>query len=143
MRLAPELEETANDVPPPPVRSGQMTSSNGCHQEVECWGKRADWLDVSGKINDVATGVAVFDHPDNPRHPTYWHVRGYGLLANNVFGVKAFTKDAKADGGLTLEPGATLRFRYRVVIHSGEAQAADIASLYRAYTAAGSSGGLR
>jgi len=25
--------------------------------------------------------VAVFDHPQNLRAPTYWHARAYGLLA--------------------------------------------------------------
>ena len=31
--------------------------------------------------NGKEYGVAVFDHPQNPRHPTRWHVREYGLLA--------------------------------------------------------------
>ena len=143
LRLAPELEEPTKDAPSQPARSGVMTSSNGCHQEVECWGRRADWIDVSGKIRDSLVGVSIFDHPGNPRHPTYWHVRGYGLLAANIFGVKAFTKDPPADGTLTLEPGADLRFRYRVLIHAGDAQATDLRSLYRDYVQAGSSGKLR
>ena len=34
------------------------------------------------------------------------------------------------DGGLTMSPGSTLRFRYRVIIHPGDTAAAGIAGLY-------------
>jgi hypothetical protein len=128
IRLARELEEPlAAD----PLRTGQMTSSEGCRQEVGCWGKRADWLDVSGRFAAGAAGIAVFDHPDNPRFPTYWHVRGYGLLAANIFGVKFFTKDTRVDGSYPLHKGQTLHFRYRVVLHEGDAAGAKIPNLYR------------
>ena len=112
----------------------QMTSSEGCHQEAGCWGKRADWVDVSGKIGTGTAGVAVFDHPDNPRHPTYWHVRDYGLLAANIFGVKLFTNNSAADGSLKLPQGQSLHFRYRVILHAGDASGAKISNLYRAWT---------
>jgi len=35
--------------------------------------------------------VAIFDHPRNPSHPTWWHARDYGLFAANPFGVHDFT----------------------------------------------------
>ena len=78
-------------------------------------------------------GVAIFDHPENPRHPTRWHVRGYGLFSANPFGLAAFTGNKSQSGDLTLEPGQSLRFRYRVVIHAGNAQSAGIAKLYDVY----------
>jgi hypothetical protein len=143
MRLAPELEEPAKDAPAEPLRSGVMTSAKGCHQEAECWGKRADWIDMSGSIGGQQLGVALFDYPDNPGYPTYWHVRGYGLLASNIFGVKAFTKDPSADGSLTLAAGKKLRFRYRLVVHAGDAAAAKLPLLYSSYVKTGSSSGLR
>ena len=37
------------------------------------------------------------------------------------------------DGSLTIGPGHPLRFRYRVVIHSGDAKEAHIADLYKEY----------
>lgn len=130
MRLARELEEpSATD----PLRTGVMIGSNGCRQEAACWGTQADWLDVTGQFGSAAAGVTVFDHPSNPRHPTYWHARGYGLLAANIFGVKAFTRDSHADGSLVLDAGKALRFRYRVVLHDGVLAPKDLAKLYRAW----------
>jgi hypothetical protein len=83
-------------------------------------------------------GIAIFDHPENPRHPTYWHARGYGLFANNIFGRKEFTNHAEPDGSMTLKPGDKIRFRYRVVIHPGNAKDANLARLYASYTSGSS-----
>ncbi len=143
LRVAPELEEPLKDSPPGIARTGVMTGSNGCHMEKECWGSRGNWIDVSGQISNKMVGVAIFDHPANPRHPTYWHVRGYGLLAANIFGVKAFTHDPKADGALTLQPGEKLRFQYRLVLHSGDARQASLDAYYTDYTQGGSRTPLR
>lgn len=136
IRLAPELEENAKDAPPGAVRSGVMTDAEGCAQEAGCWGKRSPWIDVSGTLRGETLGVAIFDNPSNPRAPTYWHARGYGLLAANVFGVKAFERDPSKDGSLSVPEGGVLRFRYRVVVHSGNAADAGLARLYADYARA-------
>ena len=44
----------------------------------------------------------MFDHPENPRHPTYWHTRDYGLFALSPFGRNAFD-DPKAHDETTAE----------------------------------------
>lgn len=133
MRLAAGLEESPKNAPSAPARTGVITSSTGCVHEEGCWGKRAEWTDVSGQVQGTVVGVTVLDHPDNPRHPTYWHVRGYGLLAANIFGAKAFTKGSEKDVSLGLTRGDSLRFRYRVIVHNGNAQTAGIERLSRAY----------
>jgi len=115
IRLSSELTEP----------KGLMISSTGCKTEKECWGKRAEWMDVSGEIAGEKLGVAIFDHPENPRHPTYWHARVYGLFAANPFGVRDFSGDKNADGSLSLDPGKSVRFRYRVLIHPANASLAD------------------
>jgi len=135
MRLAPWLEEAQKDAPRHPKRTGIMTNAEGLSGEQAVWGKPSPWLDYSGNYEGEQAGIAVFDHPENPRYPAYWHVRGYGLLAANIFGLHDFTRDKSKDGSLTLEPRGTLRFRYRVVIHSGDAEAADLKKLYSVYTA--------
>ena len=53
--------------------------------ENSVWGKKSAWCDLSGKIDGKDYGAAILDHPSNPRHPSNWHVRHYGLLSANVF----------------------------------------------------------
>jgi hypothetical protein len=60
------------------------------------------------------------EHPSSLRHPTYWHSRAYGLFAANPFGLHDFKRDKSVDGSLTLKPGESARFRYRVIIHPGD-----------------------
>lgn len=125
VRLAPEL-----DAP-----GGTMVNSEDGKGESQVWGKRANWVDVDGVINGQKLGVAVFENPDSFRHPTYWHARGYGLLAANPFGLKYFLKDPKQDGSYTLPAGKSIRFHYRVVIHEGDYKNAGIAEEYKQYAA--------
>lgn len=132
LRVASGLEEPGQkNQPTEPKRTGAMTSADGCKLEKECWGKQSNWMDYSGVVEGKNVGLAIMDHPSNPKHPTYWHSRGYGLFAANIFGVKQFTK--AGDGGVTLQPGEKMRFRYRVVIHSGDAATAKLAALYDDY----------
>jgi hypothetical protein len=65
-------------------------------------------------------GIAIFDHPKNLRHPTYWHARHYGLLAAHPFGLREFTHDRHQDGSYTIAAGGSLKLRYRVLIHHGD-----------------------
>ena len=130
IRLATPLEEPherAEGIP----RTGKITGTDGRTGEPNLWGKRSPWLDYSGKIDGKALGVAIFDHPSNPKHPTYWHVRSYGLFAANVFGEHHFYADDSRDGGIKLKPGESLRFRYRVVVHAGDTKQADVGALYK------------
>ena len=133
IRIAPGLEELLPKSPSSPKRTGTMMSPEGCHTEKECWGKRANWMDYAGELEGEKIGIAIFDHPGNFRHPTYWHARGFGLFAANPFGLHDFLADPNAKGAYTLPKGQELRFRYRVVIHPGDAQSAKIAEMYTAY----------
>jgi hypothetical protein len=112
---------------------GKMVNAEGGQTEKQVWGKRSPWVDYSGPVDGKTVGVAIFDNPASPRYPTYWHSRAYGLFAANIFGVRDFTNDKSKDGSLTIEPGHPLRFRYRIVIHPGDAQEADIAGLFNEY----------
>ena len=125
IRLAPQL-----DAP-----DGTMVNSEGGHGEAEVWGKRANWVDVDGVIDGQKLGVAVLDAPDSFHHPTYWHARGYGLLAANPFGLSFFYNDPKHNGSYTLAAGQSVRFHYRVVIHEGTYQDAGIGQMYKEYAA--------
>ncbi len=130
IRLTPPLEEPSRRNA---KATGKMISAEGAETESKVWGKRSPWVDFSGEVGGEALGIAILDHPKNPRHPTYWHSRGYGLFAANMFGVRDFERDRTKDGSLTLEPNQTLRIRYRVVIHPGRTQDANIPALFQKY----------
>ena len=132
VRIATELEEQhfrAKGIP----RTGTITNAHGAKTEANTWGKRSPWVDYAGTLAGKPKGIAIFDHPTNPKHPTYWHVRGYGLFAANIFGEHDFYADASRDGSITVNKGETLRFRYRVVIHQGLGGSEAIEHMFRAW----------
>jgi len=112
--------------------TGHIVNSEGA-RDGDTWGKRAAWVDYHGPVGDQIMGVAIFDHPTNPRHPTWWHVRDYGLFAANPFGIHDFERKGAGAGNLTIPAGEKLTFRYRFVLHRGDEQQAGIPDLYRAY----------
>ncbi len=114
---------------------GCITNGVGGRGEADCWGKQAPWCDYSGIVGGELVGLAVFDHPDNFRHPTYWHVRDYGLMTANPFGLSHFLGDESADGSLTVPAGDTLIFRYRLYVHAGDSSGARTAEQYGNYVA--------
>jgi methane monooxygenase PmoA-like len=136
IRLAAGLEEPQKNSPPEPKRTGAMVNAVGKSGEKAVWGKRSEWVDYAGELEGERLGIAILDHPANPRHPTYWHSRSYGLFAANIFGVRDFENDTSKDGSLTIGPGQPLRFRYRVIIHPGNYQSAGIGDQYQKYAAA-------
>jgi len=112
--------------------TGKMVNAEGLEGMKDVWGKRSNWVDYSGAIDGEKLGVAIFDHPSNPGHPVRWHSRDYGLFALNSWGQHAFDASVE-ESHVTLTPGASLRFRWRVVIHPGDAASAHIADLYTAF----------
>ena len=75
-------------------------------------------MNLTGKIGEEDISVAILDHPKNVSYPTYWHARGYGLMALNPLGEKVFS-NGKKTLNLTLKKGESVTFRYRVVVKSG------------------------
>lgn len=105
---------------------GKLLNSEGI-KDGETWGKRARWVDNYGTVGGKPVGVAILDHPSNPRHPTHWHSRTYGLVTANIYGVRHFEslEDPKA-GQMILPAGKSETFRWRFVFHEGTPQQADI-----------------
>lgn len=110
-----------------------LTNSNGAHGEKATWGKAADWCDISGKINGREYGIAAFDSPKNPRRAR-WHVREYGLMGANPFGLSYFDRNTpKHTGDFIMQPGKTITFRYEVLIHEGNARSAGLEEKYKEF----------
>ncbi len=113
--------------------AGKLVNSEGL-VDGAAWGKRARWVDYSGAVEGGPRGIALLDHPSNPRHPTWWHAREYGLCAANPFGIHDFAGEPEGTGDLVLAPGDTLELRYLVVFHEGDAEAAGIEARFREWS---------
>ena len=109
---------------------GVIENANGGINEDETWGKPAAWCDYSGPVNGKNVGIALMDHPDSFRHPTYWHVRNYGLMTANPFGLSHYHGDPARRGHHVLAPGQSLVGIYRFYVHAGDATEGDVRERY-------------
>ena len=108
------------------VRSGgTLVNAEGKVNERGTYRQRSAWLDCSGKLGRLECGFAVFDHPDNPDHPTRWFTRDYGPFSPN-YGF--FDEDP-----IEILPDRPLTLRYRVYVHNGNAERGGVAAAYLEY----------
>lgn len=86
---------------------------------------RLPWADLTGRFDGRASpsGAAIFVAPDHPDFAPEWLTRHYGALCLGWPGVKA----------KTIEPGESIRCRYRVWIHRGAPTVAEASAAYREY----------
>ncbi len=112
---------------------GQFINAYGGINDAECWGKRTPWVDYFGTVDGQQVGLAIFDHPTNLRHPTWWHVRGYGLFTANCWGLHDFVGDFSVRGDYTLGQDEALSFNFRLYVHAGDTQAANVGGRYLDY----------
>ena len=114
--------------------ASHILNSEGA-RDTEAWGKRAKWCDYSGLVNGRLVGITIFDHPQNPRFPTWWMARDYGLLAANPFGQHEFEKLSNANvGDLKIPAGQSVTFRYRILIHAGTPEQAKVAECWEEFS---------
>jgi hypothetical protein len=73
--------------------------------------RRARWCDYSGRAapSGETAGITLMDHPSNPNHPTYFHVRGDGWMGSS------FSHEADVE----IRKEQPLVLRYRFWIHRG------------------------
>jgi hypothetical protein len=113
---------------------GKIENALGKTGESECWGRIADWCDYSGPIDGKTVGLAVYADPKNA-HPTYWHVRDYGLMAANPFGRKkaAFHDGAAGKDLVKLAKGEHLELRFGILLHEGDASGGRVADSFKQF----------
>jgi hypothetical protein len=116
--------------------NGHIVTATGEH-DTAAWGKRADWCDYFSEHDGKIYGVAIFDNPQNLRHPTWWMARDYGLFGANPFGKHDYEnlKDQPHAGDYTIPAGGELTLRYRFYFHNGDEKTAKIAEHYADYAA--------
>lgn len=116
---------------------GRIVTARG-QRNSAAWGTRAEWCDYHAERNGTTYGIAIFDHPQNLRHPTWWMAREYGLFAANPFGQHDFEVAAKhppGKGDFTIPAGSSLTLRYCFYFHLGDEKAGRVAQRYGDYVA--------
>ena len=105
---------------------GVLRNSEGAVGEEAVIWKRARWVDYSGPIAPgVENGLTLMDHPANPRHPSYFHVRSDGWMG------ASFCYETTA----TLAAGEELSLRYRLYGHRGGMSAERIEEAWKRFAA--------
>jgi hypothetical protein len=107
---------------------GMIRNSEGAINERQVHEKAARWVDYSGPTTPTTReGITLFDHPQNPNHPTVFHVRDDGWMD------AALTFAAPR----TIEPGQPLAVRYGLWVHAGVPTAAAIDDQFAAFAKLG------
>ena len=85
--------------------------------------KGARWMAYCGVAqNGKPAGIAIFDHPDNPRHPALWQTRSHYPYLNPSF---------TCEEDYTLSPGKPLVLKYGVLVHDGKATGETLEKAWR------------
>lgn len=123
IRMAPEFRLRGK------VARGSCLNSEGAVGK-SIWGKRASWVSYWAKFDEQNLAISIFDHPSNPRHPTWWHARDYGLVAANPFGQHDFEGKPKGTGDMKLNLGEKVTFKYGFLFHLGDPLDSNVAQKY-------------
>lgn len=113
---------------------GTLRNAEGKETERGCWGLHSNWCDCSGPLGSKTVGIAVLADPANAVRSA-WHARGYGLVAANPFGrAKAGFPDLAGKTDLVkMAKGETLKFRYGIYLHEGDAKTGKVAEVFAAF----------
>ena len=105
---------------------GRIRNSEGRINEPQVHWKRAKWVDYSGPIApDAREGITLMDHPSNPRHPSYFHVRDDGWMGASL----------SFEGPLEVKNDQPLHLRYALWIHRGVPDGPTIDAKYAQFAA--------
>jgi hypothetical protein len=104
---------------------GEIRNSEGAVNEKDVLWKKARWVDYSGAItNDKIEGITLFDRPDNPNYPSYFHVRNDGWMGASL----------TFDGPREIKPGEPLHLRYGLYVHSDMKASEAIETEWKRFT---------
>jgi hypothetical protein len=145
LRVAPWLAVTGNKFDPVGGKGHILTSAG--HKDTAAWGTRATWVSYYGPDPQGGTAcITMMDHPSNLRHPTWWHVRDYGLFAANPFGISDFEASPDSPikkgtgiggqgtkGNLVLAAGQSFTQRYLILLERTAPEAARLDAAFAAF----------
>ena len=129
LRTAYTMRET---LPNKTKGTGLISNAEGATHAKDTWGKPSPWCDYSGPVGGTTAGLTIMDNPANEFYPTRYHVRDYGLFTANPFGLSHFIGKGH-DGTQVLKSGESWRQRYRLYIHAGDVNQANVKGMYSNY----------
>jgi len=112
--------------------TGHYYSSRGI-EGTEVWGKRAEWVRLTGQKQGETVSIILFDHPGNPNHPPLWHARGYGLFSVNNLGQKAYRGNLPALSRVMVK-GESLTLKHRMAVVRGDPQEEEINQIFSRFS---------
>lgn len=103
---------------------GVIRNSEGAVGEKDVFWQRARWVDYSGPITaDADNGITLMDHPSNPRHPTFFHVRSDGWMGAAFCCAEEYVLPEKQ----------TLRLKYRLYVHKDRLPPATLDAAWKRF----------
>lgn len=106
----------------PSMDGGSVLNANGVSTIEKANGDNAAWCAYHG----AGAGVAMFDHPSNPRHPNAFFVM------NKAFGYMSAAPTFRQP--FDLAPGQSIRFRWGVFAFPGEPSAETLARRFQSWS---------
>lgn len=99
---------------------GRLENSDGL-LDAACWGKPARTQIAEGPVEGRLVRIAFENRLHEAGQVVRWHARGYGLVAANPIGVRAFDGADAPDGARVITPESPLELHFTVTIGIGDA----------------------
>lgn len=110
------------------TNGGIMVNAEGETGEKDTFGKPSAWMDYHGQRMGKTEGIAILQHPSNKWFPAPWFTRDYGFFSPTPM---YWPQNGE---NTILKKGEKIHLRYRVIVHSGDAQEAEIAEDFIEYS---------
>ncbi len=118
-RMDPDLAVT---------NGGVMINAEGERSEAGTFGKPSAWISCYGDRMGKAEGMTIMQHPSNMWYPSPWFTRDYGFFSPTPM---YWPEDP--DVGTVMKKSEKVHLRYRVIVHSGDHEDAEIAKRFEKY----------
>ena len=105
---------------------GVLNNAEGKSGEKKTAGVKSSWCDYYGECFGMVEGLAIFDSPQNIWYPSKWFTRDYGFFSPTNMNWK--------EGDFIIKESESVTLKYRVIVHTGTTEQAEIEKLYSQWT---------
>lgn len=103
------------------INGGVMVNAEGEEGESGTFGVVSPWISYYGERGGSYEGMTIMQHPDNDWPQAPWFTRDYGFFSPTPI---YWPEDEEA--GTFMRKGEAVQLKYRVLVHRGSPQEADI-----------------